>query len=126
MNGFRACWDRKVTEVEGFDGSGLMIEDVLQDIGDDIGDLETLNLRLRSKVADTLRPATAAFAGRRHDASPRLHEGLQRGAIHGGADQGTGGRGGLRSLHDDIAHLQQRDAAIGAMSGVWPISLRGS
>ena len=46
MNGFRACRDREVTEVEGFDGSSLMIEDMLQAIGNDIGDLEALNLRL--------------------------------------------------------------------------------
>ena len=46
MNGFSATGNREVTEVEGFDGSGLMIEDVLQAFGNDIGDLETLNLRL--------------------------------------------------------------------------------
>ena len=46
MNGFRRGGNREVTEIEGFDGSGLMIEDVLQAFGNDIGDLETLNLRL--------------------------------------------------------------------------------
>ena len=87
MNSLRPRGYREVTEFEGFDGSGLMIEDMLEAFSNDIGDLETLNLRLRSEVADSLRPATAAFAGRRHDAGPRFHESLQRGAIHGGADQ---------------------------------------
>ena len=86
MNGFRGSRHREVTKVEGFDGSGLMIEDMLQALGDDIIDLQPLNLRVRSEVTDTLRPATAAFAGRCHDAGPRIHEGLQRGAIQGGAD----------------------------------------
>jgi hypothetical protein len=43
---FRRGGYREVTEVEGFDGSGLMIEDMLQAFGNDIGDLEALNLRL--------------------------------------------------------------------------------
>ena len=46
MNGFSATGYREVTEIEGFDGSGLMIEDVLEAFSNDIGDLETLNLRL--------------------------------------------------------------------------------
>ena len=46
MNSLRRGGNREVTEIEGFDGSGLMIEDVLQAFGNDIGDLETLNLRL--------------------------------------------------------------------------------
>ena len=46
MNSRRRGGYQEVTEVEGFDGSGLMIEDVLQAFGNDIGDLEALNLRL--------------------------------------------------------------------------------
>ena len=43
---FRRGGYREVTEVEGFDGSGLMIEDLLQTFGDDMVDLQSLNLRL--------------------------------------------------------------------------------
>jgi len=39
MNSLRRGGYREVTEVKGFDGSGLMIEDVLQAFGNDIGDL---------------------------------------------------------------------------------------
>ena len=46
MNRFRGIGDREVTEVERFDSSGLMIEELLQSFGNDIGDLEALNLRL--------------------------------------------------------------------------------
>ena len=46
MNRFHGIGDREVTEVECFDGSGLMIEELLQSLSNDIGDLETLNLRL--------------------------------------------------------------------------------
>ena len=46
MNGLCGGGYREVTEIESFDGSGLMIEDVLQAFSNDIGDLETLNLRL--------------------------------------------------------------------------------
>jgi hypothetical protein len=46
VNGFRGGGDRDLTKVEASDGSGLMIEDLLQTFGDDMVDLQSLNLRL--------------------------------------------------------------------------------
>jgi hypothetical protein len=68
VNGLRGGGNRDLTKVKIFDGSGLMIEDLLQTFGDDMVDLQSLSLWLRSEVAQYLRPATPAFSRRCYDA----------------------------------------------------------
>ena len=46
MNGLRSGGDGDIAEVERFDGASLMIEHLLQAFGDDVINLQSLNLWL--------------------------------------------------------------------------------